>query len=258
MTTAIVVNRDTRAQLADCLGRMAPLDGRLAVIVVDNASGDGSPEMIRERFPQHRLIALDEAIGYGAANNLGAAAAGDGPLLLLNSDAWIEAADLEALEQLLRSQPDVGLVAPRLRYPDGRPQFSWSPDASVFGEAIQKLRNPFEGRRWNHELLPRLLRRLFGPGWYTTACALVRAEAFHAVSGFDETYPLYFEDVDLCLRLRQAGWRLAEAGRAVATHVKGGTRHPQRVRLYREGRLRFYRKHRPGWEQAIVGWHARR
>ena len=122
-------------------------------------------------------------------------------LLLLNADAWLEAGALDLLAGKLSDRPDVGLVAPRLRYPDGRRQFSWSPARGFVGEVLQKARNPFEAQAWAHGSLARWLARVVGPTWYTAACVMVRAEAFRAVGGFDESFFMYFEDVDLCLRL---------------------------------------------------------
>jgi N-acetylglucosaminyl-diphospho-decaprenol L-rhamnosyltransferase len=103
-----------------------------------------------------------------------------------------------------------------------------------------------------------LAARLVGPTWYTAACVLVRAEAFRAVGGFDEGFFMYFEDVDLCLRLEAAGWRLAQEPSAVAWHAGGFANRRAADDLYRPSQLRYYRLRRPRWEVRIVERRLRR
>ncbi|MEM9595090.1 MAG: glycosyltransferase family 2 protein [Acidobacteriota bacterium] len=250
MISILVVNHNGRDLLRRCLrelGNGSAGEGT-EVIVADNGSEDGSVAMVRREFPGVRLLELGENLGFGAANNRAAAVAKGDVLLLLNSDAWPVGDCLGRLRERLELDPRVGLVAPELRYEDGRPQFAWAPTTGVFGEAIQMARNRYESGRWVHRL-----RFGLGAGWYTAACVLVRRSAFEQIGGFDEGFFLYFEDVDLCLRLRRAGWRLAEVRGAVAVHLKGGSQTSERGELeYRRGQLRYYRKHRPAWENALL------
>jgi GT2 family glycosyltransferase len=248
--TAIIVNHDGEATLGRCL---ESLDGsEVEVILVDNASSDGSVSLVRERFPRVTLLPQEENLGFAAANNLAAERASGGALLLLNNDAWLEPGALDLLAKTLRRRPDAGLVAPRLAYPDGRPQFSWSPARGILGEAMQVLRNPVESRRWAHGALMRVTARLVGPLWYTAACVLIRSEAWRSVGGFDERFFMYFEDVDLCLRLERRGWRLVQEPRAVVRHICGGARRGEADETYRPSQLRYYRAHRPAWEARFI------
>lgn len=260
MISVLVVNHDGRDHLRHCLERLADQAGSWhEVIIADNASSGGSAEMVRRDFPWARLLELDENLGFGAANNRAAEAAAGASLLLLNSDAWLAETALPRLSAALEAEPGVAAVVPELRYPDGRRQFAWAPETGVFGEAIQKLRNRFEDRSWVHRPPPRLLRPLFGPGWLSAACLLVRKAAFDGVGGFDEKIFLYFEDVDLSRRLRRAGWRLAVAENAVVYHVKGGSRPTGRGEIeYRRAQLYYYAKHRPGWENRYLRRRMRR
>ncbi len=260
MISIILVNYDGRDHLRNALERLGPPAGNVhEVVVVDNASSDGSATMVAEEFPFARLLALEQNLGFGAANNRGAEVVPGDDLLLLNSDAWLDEGALEALAKELTEDPAVAAVVPDLRYPDGRRQFAWAPETGVLGEAMQMLRNRFEDRPWAHRVPPPWMRPLLGPGWVSAACVLVRRLAFDQVSGFDEDLFLYFEDVDLSRRLRLSGWRFAIAGGAVAYHVKGGSRPSRRGEIeYRRAQLYYYRKHRPRWENRYLRRRLRR
>lgn len=253
MISVVITSYNARGHLERCLAKLAEQRGSWdEVIVVDNASDDGSPEAVEDAFPFCRLLRLGENVGFGAATNRGAEVASGEYLLLLNSDAWLADGALELLARRLDADAKLALAAPRLFYPDGRPQFVWVPSTGVVGEAVQMLRNRFEPRAWNHGAVPKVLRLLLGPGWYTAACLLVRKSAFDAVGGFDERFFLYFEDVDLSLRLLRAGWKLAEEASAEAFHVKGGSRSAAAEVAYRRSQLLYYRLHRPDWENRFL------
>lgn len=258
MISAVVVNHNGGVELRRCLESLGPARAELEVLLVDNASTDGSPAVVREAFPWVRVLAQGENLGFGAANNLAAATAVGEFLLFLNADAWLEAGALGRLADRLGSDDRLALAAPRLLYPDGSRQFSWSPERGVLGEVLQQLRNPREASAWVHGPAARLASRIAGPLWYTAACVLVRAAAFREVGGFDERFFMYFEDVDLCVRLRAAGWRLVEESTAVARHAGGFARHPQVDELYRPSQLRYYALHRPRWEQRLIERRLRR
>lgn len=260
MISVLIVSYNGREHLKHGLSTLEPQQGPgVEVLVVDNASTDGSPEMVRESFPSVRLLALSENTGFGAANNRAAAVARGDRLLLLNSDAWLDGDALPRLSGAMDADPKIGLVAPQLLYPDGRMQFAWAPETSVLGEALQMQRNRFESRPWAHRLPPRWLQPLFGPRWFSAACILLRRTAFETIGGFDERIFMYFEDVDLSRRLRQAGWQWRYVPEAVAFHVKGGSRPTDRGEIeYRRAQLFYYCKHRPRWEQRVLRWKLKR
>ena len=244
----------------------------LEAIVVDNASSDGSTATVREFEAAGspalavRLVEAGRNVGFGAACNLAAAKSAGRHLLLLNPDAWIDEESLRRLVEAQESDERLAVAAPCLSYPDGSPQFVWAPAVGVLGEAIQRFRNRFEQAGWNHGLLPRLLKPCVGAGWYTAACLLVRRSAFEEVGGFDEGFFLYFEDADLCLRLRRAGFRLRDVAGARAWHMRGavtGTDRERRLtpaaeRFYRASQVRYYELHRPRWERAVLRRRLRR
>ena len=120
MISAIIANHDGERGLHRCL---ESLEGRgIEILLVDNASRDGSLDLVRRRFPEVTVLPQARNLGFGAANNLAAARACGDALLLLNADAWLEPGALDLLAARLTHSADVGLVAPRLRYPDGRRQ----------------------------------------------------------------------------------------------------------------------------------------
>jgi GT2 family glycosyltransferase len=252
--SALVVNRNGERWLDRCLGSLGvPAPAGLEVWLVDNASSDRSLELVRERFPHVRVLRMAHNVGFAVANNLAAACAVGETLLLLNDDAWIEPGALDRLHRRLESDPSIALVAPRLVSPAGRPRFSWSSDRGLLGEAVQRLRNPFEGNALNHGPVEGLLRRVLGPGWYTAACVLIRRRAFDEVAGFDPAFFLYFEDADLCVRLRERGWRLVQEPDAVAVHVGGrGALDPATELHYRQSQVHYYSKHRPRFELRML------
>jgi hypothetical protein len=252
MISVIVANHNGAAHLERCLSSLRGQHQDLEVLLVDNASTDRSIEIVRSEFPEVRVLELDRNIGFGAANNRAAGEAHGQALLLLNADAWLEHGAATALEQKLLRDPRTALVAPTLTYPDGGRQFVWSPARGVLGEALQKLRNPFERSAIVHGSMARAVARLAGRLWYTAACVLVRSHAYRHIGGFDERYFMYFEDVDLCLRLEAAGWRLAREPRALVRHRGGLAGRGEVGAVYRRSQLQFYDAHRPRWERAVI------
>lgn len=258
MISVIIANHNGEEHLDRCLGSLGPPGPQLEIILVDNASSDGSLDLVARRFPGVRVLPQTSNLGFAAANNIGAEVAKGDALLFLNNDAWLEPDALELLADRLEANRRVGLVAPRLRYPDGHRQFSWSPARGILGEALQRLRNGFEARSWVHGTLAKGLGRLAGRTWYTAACILIRSSAFGQIGGFDSSFFMYFEDVDLCVRLEEAGWILVQEPRAVVIHVGGFRRNAAVDDLYRPSQLRYYRVHRPAWEAQLMTSRLRR
>jgi GT2 family glycosyltransferase len=225
----------------------------LETVVVDNASSDATAIFVGERFPSCRVIEPGENLGFGRACNLAAAQTESEYILLLNPDAWLDASCVERSRAAMVADERLAWASPRLFYPDGRRQFNWAPTVSILGEALQQVRNRFESRAWVHGALPRVVRALGDPGWFTAACALVRRRAWEEVGGFDPEFFLYFEDADLGLRLRRAGWRAVEVEEARAVHDRR-TVDPESEAMvrYRESQLSYYRKHRTKRENRAV------
>jgi GT2 family glycosyltransferase len=241
--SAIVVTFNALPWIEPCLRSVRGCE----LIVVDNGSSDGTPELVRERFPEARLI-KQENRGLGAGWNAGIEAAGGRWLFFLNADAWVAGDGIAKLVQVLEREPKAAVAGPRLRYPDGRLQRSVRGFPTLWRLAteyyfLRKLApqtralNAFYGGGFRHDSE---LEAEFLMG----AALLVRREAIEQVGGLDERFFLFSEEVDWCYRFRQAGWKVIFTPAAEVVHV-GGASHAGR--LFREqvqGHLLFLDKHR--------------
>ena len=248
-----IVSWRTRELLRACLRTVAGQREVARVIVVDNASGDGTVEMVRAEFPAVHLIANEENRGYAAANNQAIRAGGAPFVFLLNPDTAAGQGALAALLREMMDDPKVGAVAPQLVLPDGsveRSCRSFPEPAAVLYDAVGLSRlfpsSPVFGRYrmtyWDHKSR----REVDQP--MASALALRRA-ALDEVGLFDESFPLYFNDVDLCYRMRQAGWKIVFQPAAQVVHHHGGSTFQARPRAVLESHrslIRFYRKHYRG------------
>ena len=243
--TAILVNFNDRLHLGPCLDSLrAELGEGADIIVVDNASSDGSAEFLASAYPAVRTIANTDNRGFGAANNQALAAATGEQVLLLNTDTVVCPGALRRLAQTLDERPDAVAAGPALVHPDGSFQVSFGRRVSFPAQLAQKFfLNPFYKRVLPRRTAPQPV------GWLSAACLLVRTEAARGVGGFDERFFIYFEDIDLCRRLAAAGGRLIYDPRAVVTHSGGATTADQArmSRLeYRRSQLYFYSRYAPG------------
>ena len=227
----IVVSYNTRQLLDDCLRSLyaaTPPPGGMEVIVVDNASADGSPEMVRTRYPQARLIVSAENRGYSAANNQGSAVAQGRFLLFLNSDTVVAADALTQPLRYMQDHPEAGALTVRLVYPNGE-------------------RDPDNHRGfptpWNAFCHFTLLSRLFpnSPRFNGYFRGYEDFSAVHPVpviagsymmmpraldrqlGGWDETYFFYGEDIDYCYRIHEASYQIIYYPLVEVVHYKGAS-----------------------------------
>ena len=223
MISIVIVSFNAREHLERCLEAVA--GGENEVVVVDNASSDGSPAVVRDRFPSVRLVELEENIGFGAANNVGMEASSGRWLLLLNSDAWPVDDAIGKLVAFAEAHPRAGIVGPRLRNTDGSLQRSVRGHPTLWRIATEYL--------FLRRLAPRsrALNAFYGGGFdhgsvrdvevLKGAVLLVRRETSQAVGGFDPAYFMYGEEMDLCYRVREAGWSVVFDPEAEFVHVGG-------------------------------------
>ncbi len=240
--TVAIVNYNTCDHLAACLttirAEQALYADPVRVIVADNASTDGSPEMVAREFPEVELVrAANE--GYGAGANAAIRRATTPYVLLLNSDTRLHADSgaptLGALAGYLDAHPRAGMVGPKLVNPDGTLQRSIYPLPSPLAELMRwtsasRLARiiPGWGRKyfvdWLHD-------KAEAVGWVVGAALAIRRDAFDAVKGFDTSFFMYSEEVDLACSMQEAGWEVHFAPVATVTHYGGASTEAHRAAM---------------------------
>ncbi len=252
--SVVIVNWNTRHVVADCLDSvLANLHTMAAeVIVIDNASSDGSAEMVAREFPQVRLIANDANHGFAAANNQGMRVARGRFLLLLNPDTVVLPGALAQTLAYARRNPTAGVIGCQVmespdtvqrtcfRFPSPLNTLLWATGATAcFPRSPHARRATYGGWRREDERDVDVVSGMF---------MLVRREALDEVGPMDEDYFVYAEEADWCYRFRKAGWRCVFAPVGRILHVEGGGKSTEQasVKMYVEiqkGLLLFHRKH---------------
>ena len=245
----IIVSWNTRQDLLRCLNSIwaHPPACSFEVVVFDNASNDGTPEAVAAEFPQVRLQANPENLGFGRANNGAISIAKGQYWLLLNPDTVVHAGALDALVRYLAAQPRVAGVGPRLVNPDGSLQPSIERLPSLFSEwwRLFHLDRLYPISQYGKAVLtsqaPQQVEVITG------ACLLLRADAIRPMGLFDEDYFVYSEEIDLCDRLGKAGWEIHWLPEAVVTHAAARSTSQVADQMFLElyrNKIKFFRKRR--------------
>ena len=250
----VIVSYNTREDLSACLRSLheRPPSATTAIVVVDNASSDGSAAAVRGEWPAVTLIEMGRNAGFAAATNAGVHATSSDLVLLLNSDTIVPTGSLDRLIATLDRNPGAVAAGPRLIGSDGALELSFGRMISPWNEARQKWLGLAlsRGPAWLRRRIARRAERTHYPDWVSGACLLVRRSAGDAVGWLDERFFLYGEDVDFCAALRAAGGRIVFTSEAEVIHRRGrsGAADPAATRAaYRRSHLAFYAKHHPGW-----------
>jgi N-acetylglucosaminyl-diphospho-decaprenol L-rhamnosyltransferase len=256
----VIVNFNTGDYLTRCLASLEAHRGKLAVdvLVIDNASHDGSARAAHEAHPWSRLIENPDNVYLSPAWNQGARETAAPHLVFLNPDTEWFAGTLADYLAVARANPRAGIVGPTLRDPDGRIYPSGRPFPSV-GDAVGHafVGSVRPGNRWTRryhmEGWDRTTERAVD--WVSGACMLVPREAFDAVGGFDERYPLFGEELDIATRLAAKGWSVLYTPAVEVLHEIGVSRgnSPRIVRMHSTSIYRYYRTHRAhGWRRLTL------
>jgi len=248
----IVVNWNTCDLLAKCLECVETTVKKISyeTIVVDNNSTDGSQAMVQTRFPQVKLIANGDNVGFATANNQGIQISEGRYVLLLNSDAFVKENTIDRMVAFMDAHPEAGMAGCKLLYEDGRLQ----PSCATF----PTLATEFYIAIGLDKLFPK--SKIFGKylmtDWdYSTtrevdvimgAFMLARKSVIEQVGMMDESFFMYSEEVDWCYRFKAAGWKILFTPEVECIHIWGGSSRAVKVetliRLYR-ARVQFFRKH---------------
>jgi GT2 family glycosyltransferase len=245
-TDVVVVSYNSRGELRGCVEPLAALPD-VNVVVVDNASADGSLDSVAD-LPV-TAIALAHNGGFSHGCNAGWRSTSAPYVLFLNPDARIDAESLGKLAEVLETQPAVGAVAPRILHADGTLEYSqrrFPRLRSTYARALF-LHRLFPAASWTYELVrdPAAYAVSGAPDWVSGACVLVRRTVLEELDGFDEGFFMYCEDIDLCHRLRSSGHGLVFEPEAVVSH-EGGASAPRTSLLpvLAASRIRYAAKHR--------------
>lgn len=256
----IIVSFNTKDALRECLSKLSSYSANLTLemIVIDNNSKDGSQEMVKNEFPNVHLVESLVNLGFAAANNLGFKLSKGRYIVMVNSDAFIHPDTLQKSFKYMENTPLIGLGGGRLISRDG----TWQPSARMFpsllndflqlsGLAAKYPSSRFFGRADNTW---RTADRSYECDWVTGAFAIIRRSVLEKVNYFDERFFLYYEEVDLCKRIKEQGYAIQYWGDVVITHLGGESsktishlslaKSGKQLTLWRmRSQLLYYRKH---------------
>jgi len=224
----IIVAYQSRDEIRPCLASLPReiSDGATEVILVDNSPGNGTGEIVRRDLPWVRYLAPEQNLGFGRANNLGYRQSAGEFVLFLNPDTVSNAGALEHCVRQLQAEPDIGVISPKLVQADGSMDLAcrrsiptlWDGFCRATGLAAAFPRTAlFAGYNLTH----RPENGTYDVGAINGAFMMTRREVLDRVGLFDETFFMYGDDLDLCIRVARAGYRIVYDGRVQIIHLKG-------------------------------------
>ncbi len=256
MISIIIVSWNTASFLENCLTSILanPPSSPFEVWVVDNASTDNSPRMVREKFPQVHLIENRENVGFARANNQAIQQCTGNYVLLLNPDTLVASGALQAMIDFLDQHPEAGAAGAKNLTPDGSLQISSHPRPTLSRELWRLLHldaiSPYAlypSAMWETNQ-PQDVDVLGG------ACLLLKKEVLEQVGFLDEDYFMYSEEIDLCYRIQRAGWHLYWIPQAEVVHFGGQSTQQVPTEMFLNlyhSNIKYFRKHY-GWSAAQI------
>ncbi len=260
MISLVIVHYATLESLAQTLAAFAWPDPPepVEILVVDNASLGPSGPILQDYFPKVRFILNSVNLGFGRAANQGARAARCESLLFLNGDCFLGPEQLEAVGKLAGSLEQAGAVGFRQVGRAGRPQLTFG-RFPTFRNELRRHRwqkaLDIEGAEWAVRKIEALGDQPFEVDWVSGSCLWTPREVFEQVGGFDERFFMYFEDIDLCRRIQQRGWKIYHCPEPTILHLHGASaaKSPQiALPAYRRSQLYFAGKHQGAWGLLVM------
>lgn len=258
----VVLNYKTPGMVIDCLQSMSDqvIAGRHDVIVVDNASPDDSADQVETAIEAKcwsswaRVVRSPVNGGFAAGNNVGIQASNARIIVLLNSDTVVRDGAIETVVAKFEEHDHVGLVGPRLEWPDGTKQISTFRFRTPLTELIAAGRLGFLGRFFStHVVAKEIDAASEDLDWVSFACVAIRSEVFERVGLLDETYFMYFEDMDFCRHAKLASFKVAYEPDAAVVHLRGGTSDVKKSTIERRRRPGYYYAARSRYFRAWYG-----
>ncbi|MCE5324495.1 glycosyltransferase family 2 protein [bacterium] len=249
----IIVSYNTKDLLKDCLNSLiASQTGDYDIWIVDNASTDGSADMVESDYPNVNLIRSTKNLGFGRANNLAALKSDADYIMLLNPDTVLTCDLLGPMVRYLEEHPEVGVVGPKVLWPDGDIQLSCELFPTIKYELAWQVRSTFLDKLFKPDRLIEHVRMqdcnhdVSMPVQFLWAtCWLVRRQVIDETGLFDETFRLYDEDLDFCARLARTQWQAHYLPSVSLIHIGGmSSTSLGKAIMMRKGRSLYYRIHR--------------
>ncbi len=249
----IIVTYNSSTEIGACLdslvGHTAPFP--TTIVVVDNASADGTAQLVRDRWPSVQVIESPANVGFSRANNLGIRATSGDYVLLMNPDTVAPPGAIQTLVRGLAGHPDAAIAGARLLSDRGFPELSWGDPIGPWNELKRKVFSTLYYRKVRRIVrkVDKLSRQAREVAWVSGACMVIRRPDLEAVGLLDERYFMYTEDVDLCVAMARRGRTVLYVAGAEVLHHRGksAARNPETERLYRKSQLAYYEKHLPRW-----------
>ena len=250
LLSVIIVSVNTREWLEPCLDSLEnqSIYESLEVVVVDNGSSDGATDTLRRRFPSVKLVRLEETVGFGKANNIGAGQSHAPILLFLNPDTRLREDSLSPILARFEDYPRCGVAGGLVLDERGEPERSAGSFPTLFSMGLGRflryvpparpILGRFSNQHWTGYDRPHQVN------WVTGACLWIRREVYNRVGGFDEGFFMYCEDVDLCYRVSQLGFQCWFFPEGPIVHYGGKSPVPRpRKKMLFESLRYFAEKH---------------
>ncbi len=255
----VIVSYNTKSDLENCLQSLHEHPPRAShqIVVVDNASRDGSVDAVRARWPHVTVLALSANVGFASANNAGIRHTESELILLLNSDTIVPDGAVDRLIAAMHELPGASIVGPKIVDGASHAELSYGRMMTPLAELRQKRLV----RHASAHTLAMMTSKTRQVDWVTAACLLVRRRDAEAAGLLDERYFMYCEDVDFCAAVRANGGKVYFTPLAQIVHLRGRswrTNPASTAASYRRSQLAFYRKHHPVWAPLLKAYLALR
>jgi len=259
--TISIVSYNSLFFLRECLDSIFanPPETEYEIIVVDNASGDGTVKFVKENYPDVTMIPNDRNIGFAAANNRAIERSNSKYIILMNSDCRVFKGSLDNLASFMEENPEVGIAGPKIINTDGTIQLSCRRFPSAFDAAAHTVltnifpHNPFSRK---YKLADIKKDKPFKVDWVSGSCMIVRRKALEESGFLDENYFMYVEDLDICYRMWQKNWKVCYYPHAEVMHHIGGSSGSRRVkasfRMQRSVFYFFWKNYKKSWKIILI------